>query len=257
MGNEQQAVTLPNLLKASSIKKRFAEILGDNAAGFISSLMTIFRENERLRQCDPTSILTAAATAANLNLPIHPQLGYAYIIPYYDYKTKTYVANFQLGVKGLIQLALRSNLFSTINATEIYEGQIKAYNCITGDFEVGEQTSDKIVGYAAYFKLVNGFSKTVYMSVAEIQNHALTFSETYRNEKTRPYSTWTKNFSAMAKKTVLKHLLKNYAPTSIQWQSQAIATALQAEDPPVIDNAPVEEQDELDTEHQNGTNDEN
>lgn len=230
---KENAITLPSLLKASAIKSRFEEILGKNAASFISSLISIFNENEKMRKCDPTSILTAAATAANLNLPIQPQLGYAYIIPYYDYKTQTYLANFQIGVKGLLQLALRSNLFSTINTTEIYEGQIKSRNPITGEFEFGEQISDRIVGYAAYFRLLNGFSKTVYMTLAEIENHAMTFSETYRNEKTRPYSTWTKNFNAMAKKTVLKYLLKNYAPTSIQWQSKAIATALQDDQPTI------------------------
>lgn len=224
---QENALTLPSLLKASAVKNRFEEILGKNAASFISSLIAIFNDNEKMRKCDPTSILTAAATAANLNLPIQPQLGYAYIIPYFDYKAQTYLASFQIGVKGLLQLALRSNLFSTINATEIYEGQIKSRNPITGEFEFGKQTSNRIVGYAAYFRLLNGFSKTVYMTVAEIETHAMTFSETYRNEKTRQFSTWTKNFNAMAKKTVLKYLLKNYAPTSIQWQSKAIATALQ------------------------------
>lgn len=228
---KEKTVTLPALLKTSAIKNRFTEILGENAASFISSILTIFKDNDKLRQCEPSSILTAAAQAANLKLPIMPQLGYAYIIPYYDYKTKSYVANFQLGYKGLLQLAMRTNQFRNIHTTEIYEGQIKSFNCITGEIETGERTSNVVVGYAAYFQLLNGFSKTLYMTRADIENHAMTFSETYRNEKTRMYSTWTKNFDAMAKKTVLKKLLTTFAPTSVELQNNAVTNS--APDDPI------------------------
>lgn len=224
---EKEKSTLPVMLKSTAIKNRFTEILGNNAASFISSILTIFKENEKLRKCEPASILTAAAQAANLKLPILPQLGYAYIIPYYDYKTQSYVANFQLGYKGLLQLAMRTNQFKNIHTTEIYEGQIKSFNCITGEIELGERVSDTVIGYAAYFQLLNGFSKTLYMSIADMEQHAKSFSETYRNEKTRQYSTWTKNFHAMAKKTVLKKLLTTFAPTSIETQNNVEATAMQ------------------------------
>ena len=228
----EKAVTLPALLKTSAIKSRFTEILGDNASSFISSILTICKDNDKLRKCEPKSILTSAAKAANLKLPIEPQLGYAYIIPYYDYKTQTYSANFQIGYKGMIQLAMRTGLYQNINTTEIYEGQIKSFDFITGAMEVGERTSDVVVGYAAFFKLLNGFSKTLYMSKADIEKHAMTFSETYKNEKTRQYSTWTKNFNEMAKKTVLKKLLTTYAPISIEFQNNVLARAMQEEQPP-------------------------
>lgn len=225
----ETALTLPQMLKTNKVNTRFKEILGKNAASFVSSLLTIYNDNERLRKCDPVSILAAAGQAANLKLPIMPQLGYAYVIPFYDYKSGKYQAQFQLGYKGLIQLAMRSGLYRNLNSTEIYEGQIKRFNYITGEIEMGDRTSDNIVGYAAYMELVNGFSKTLYMSKADIERHAMTFSESYRNEKTRERSVWTKNFDAMAKKTVMKRLLTTYAPTSIEMQDGALATALRAD----------------------------
>lgn len=228
---EKQATTLPALLQTSAVKNRFNEILGGTASSFISSILTIYRDNATLRKCDPTSILTAAGQAANLRLPIIPQLGYAYVIPYYDYKSGKYQAQFQIGYKGLIQLAMRSGLYRNLHSSEVYEGQIKDINPITGYVETGKRTSDKVTGYIAHMELVNGFTKTVYMSVAEVEKHAMTFSESYRNEKMRPYSPWTKNFNEMAKKTVMKKLLSTYAPVSIETQNSALATV--AEEQPI------------------------
>ena len=123
--------TLPVLLRTPAIRNRFNEMLGKNATTFISSLMTIYAENDKLQKCEPDSVLKAAAQAANLGLPIMPQFGYAYVIPYYDTKGGKYIAQFQLGYKGMIQLAIRSGLFLTLNSTEIYEGQIKNFNEMT------------------------------------------------------------------------------------------------------------------------------
>lgn len=220
MGTE---LTLPQLLKTEKVIGRFKEILGAQATSFVSSLLTMYKDSEKLRKCDPISVLAAAGTAANMKLPITPQLGYAYVIPYYDYKTSRYMAQFQLGYKGLIQLAMRSGQIRKLNCSEIYEGQIKQFNPITGDVEWGEITSEKVVGYAAYMELINGFSKLIYMSKADVERHAMTFSESYRNEKTREKSVWAKQFDAMAKKTVMKKLLTTYAPTSTEIQEAVCA----------------------------------
>ena len=251
------AVTLPQLLKTNNVISRFKEILGKKAPSFISSILTMYNENEKMKKCDPYSILTAVGQAASLKLPIAPQLGYAYVIPYYDSKIGGYSAQFQLGYKGLIQLAMRSGLYRNLNSTEIYEGQIKRINYITGEIEIGERTSGKVVGYAAYMELINGFSKTLYMSRADIEKHALTFSESYRNEKTRERSVWAKSFDTMAKKTVLKKLLTVYAPTSIEMQESPLATALRMDQDSAIrikQTAPDDSFDTIDVETGEVTN---
>lgn len=251
-----QEMTLPQMLKTSSVSGRFQQILGNEkkAAKFVSSLLTLYNENEKFRKCDPSSILVAAGTAAQFDLPIMPQLGYAYVIPYYDYKSGKNVAQFQIGYKGMIQLAMRSGQFRTLNTTEIYKGQIKRINYITGEIEVGERTTNEVVGYIAYMELINGFSKTLYMSKEDVKRHAQNFSESYKNEKTRERSVWTKNFDAMAEKTVMKKLLNAYAPTSIEMQDGALARALRADQESVIKmkenisyNEPLEENQEFDT----------
>ncbi len=241
--DNQKALSLPQLLNSSKIKKRFLEILGKNAQSFISSILSIYNDNEKFRQCDPMSILTAAGQAANLKLPILPQLGYAYVIPYFDARTQKYSAQFQLGYKGLIQLAMRSGLYRNLNTTEIYEGQIKRINYITGEIEIGERTSDTVVGYAAYMELVNGFSKTLYMSRADMERHAQTYSESYRKDKDKRWSVWAKNFDTMAKKTVLKKLLTTFAPTSIEMQDNALSTALKADTPTITSYGELEPQE--------------
>ncbi len=228
MGTEMTAttkMTLPQLLKTDRVNSRFKELLGAGATNFVSSILTMYKENKKLQDCDPISILTAAGQAANLKLSIMPQRGYAYVIPYYDYKSGKYMAQFQIGYKGLIQLAMRSGQVRKLNCAEIYEGQIKQFNPITGDVEWGEIASEKVVGYAAYMELINGFSKLIYMSKADVERHAMNFSESYRNEKTRERSVWAKNFDAMAKKTVMKKLLTTYAPMSTEMQE-----ALQVDD---------------------------
>lgn len=224
-------MTLPQLLNSAPVQARFAEVLGKNSVSFVSSLLTIYKDSDTLKNCDPKSIIAAAGTAAILKLPILPQLGYSYIIPYGN------KAMFQLGYKGLIQLAMRSGLYKNLNATEIYEGQIKKHNYITGEIELGERTSDKVIGYAAYMELVNGFSKTIFMTREEMENFALRYSDSYRADKQKKWSTWAKNFDAMARKTILKRLLTVFAPMSIEMQDNALATGLKADQAVVSKNS--------------------
>lgn len=215
--------TLPQLLRNDAIKQRFDEVLGKNSAAFISSLLTLYKDNDKFKSCDPNSIIAAAGTAALLKLPVLPQLGYAYILPYGN------KATFQIGYKGLIQIAIRSGLYKTINATEVYEGQIKNIDFITGEIVRGEKISDKVIGYIAYVELVTGFSKTLYMTKEEVEKHAQKYSDSYRSDKQKTWSTWAKNFDSMAKKTVLKKLLQTYAPMSLEMQDSPLATAIKAD----------------------------
>lgn len=226
----QEGLALRSLLSRDSVKKRFEELLGNKAAGFMSSLLNIVNSNTDLQQCNPQQVLSSAAVAAALDLPIDPNLGFAYIVPY---KSKGSVhAQFQMGYRGYIQLAMRTGMYKTINATHVYEGEIERFNRITGEVTLSETgaTSDKIVGYIAYFKLINGFEKFEYWTVDQVKAHAERFSQAYRSGKGGP---WQSDFNAMATKTVLKSLLSRYGVLSIEMQ-----TAIRA------DQAVVKDQEE-------------
>lgn len=207
----QEATTVRSLLARDSIKKRFEELLGRKAPGFMSSVINIVNSNTQLQQCDPNQVIAAAAVAAAMDLPIDPNLGFAYIVPY---KGK---AQFQMGYKGFVQLAMRTGMYKTINATHVYEGEIESFNRITGEVKFSETgaTSDKIVGYIAYFRLLNGFEKYEYWPIERVIEHAKRFSQSYGSN----YSPWKTDFDAMATKTVLKHLLSRYGVLSIEMQT--------------------------------------
>lgn len=213
--------TLKALLQDQSVKNRFNELLGKKAPGFISSLINVVNSNSQLQAADPNSILSAAAIAAALDLPIDPNLGFAYIVPYNVRQGDTYVlkAQFQLGYKGYIQLAMRTGVYKTINACEVYEGEIKNINRFTGEIEFGEKESDKIIGYLAYFRLLNGFEKYLYMRVEEIEKHAKRYSKSYDSKN----GLWKQDFHAMALKTVIKRLLSKYGILSIEMQTSLLA----------------------------------
>ena len=196
------------MLSNESVKLRFKEILGQKAPGFISSILSVTNSNTLLQKADPQSIMNAAVIAATLDLPINGSLGFAYIVPYKDQ------AQFQIGYKGLVQLAMRSGQYKTINVAEVYEGEIKSENRFTGEYEFGEKTSDKVVGYMAYFRLTNGFEKYMYMTREEAERHGKKYSQTFK----RGIGLWATDFDAMAKKTVLKMLLSKFGILSIEMQ---------------------------------------
>ena len=229
MSNEK--LTLQQLLNSAVIKKRFEELLDTSASSFISSILTIVRSNSRLQDCSPNSILSAAGIAAALKLPINPSLGFAFIVPYKNQ------AQFQLGYKGFIQLAMRSGQYRTLNSGAVREGQIEDIDFVTGEIIRGEKISDEIVGYCAYMELINGFNKALYMSIDELQAHAEKYSQSfaYDIKSGRKSSVWSTNFDAMAKKTVLKKLLSNFGIISIDQQSADLATALQADQAVITD----------------------
>lgn len=208
MGNLSQ---LRNTLKSESTKKKFEEMLGENARSFMTSIISLVSSNNKFEKVSPESIIMAAGTAASLNLPVNPNLGFAYIIPYGT------TAQFQIGYKGLIQLCQRSGKFKTINVTDVKEFEITGQDRKTGEKTFSwiedEEHREKAetVGYLAYFELLNGFSKTLYMSVASIEAHAKKFSKTYSFKD----GVWKTNKEKMSMKTVLKLLLSNYAPMTI------------------------------------------
>lgn len=216
--------TPQQVFQNDSIIKRFEKILGDNARGFVTSVLQVINDSSKLKNADPDSIFNAAMTAASLDLPINPNLGFAYIIPY-NIKNKGVVAQFQMGYKGYIQLAQRTGMYLTISSSEIYEGQLVKENPLTGyEFDFDVRSGDEIIGYAAYFKLRNGFEKTSYMSVDDAEKHAIEYVPAYKGKNNKDsYGNWKDNFDDMARKTVLKLMLKKYGPLSVDMQTAITA----------------------------------
>lgn len=201
---------LKQMVSSDEIKNRFREILGQKSQGFLASVLNTVYMNDNLRNADPNTIMTSALTAAALDLPVDPNLGFSYIIPYKD------KAQFQIGYKGYIQLALRSGQYESINAVEIYEGEEVKVDRLTGKVTLnGKRTGDKVIGYVAYFRLMNGFEKFIYRGVSEIQAHAKRYSKSFD----KPSSVWKSDFDKMAKKTVLKEIISKYGIMSIQMQT--------------------------------------
>lgn len=216
-------ITIKSFFNRDDVKTKFQELLGKRAPAFVTSVLQIVASNNLLSKVeDPSSIYQAAAVAATLDLPLNNNLGFAYIVPYNTKQTDgsfKQVAQFQMGYKGFIQLAQRSGQFKTISAAKIYEGQLIEENPLTGFvFDFRAKKSELIIGYAAYFELLNGFQKTFFMTTKELKDHGLKYSKTYSNPKTQKMSLWENDFDAMGIKTVLKLLLSKYAPLSIEMQ---------------------------------------
>ena len=203
-------------LSSESIAKRFSDMLGKRAPGFITSITNVVNNNELLKKADVNSIILAAATAAALDLPINPNLGYAAIIPFKDSKSGSCTATCQIMRSGWVELAQRSGQIVRLANEIVYEGELVSHNRFTDEyvFDETKRVSDKIIGYVAYAKLTNGFEKYVYWDVEKCKQHGLRFSQTFK----RGYGLWKDDFNSMALKSVLKHLIVKYLPKSLEMQ---------------------------------------
>lgn len=216
---QSKAITTKSLFEQANVKKKFEEMMGKRHTQFITSVLQIVASNDLLKNADPMSIFNAAAVAATLDLPLNNNLGFAYIVPYNDRKSGKTIAQFQMGYKGFIQLAQRSGQFKTISSAVIYDGQLVKQDPLQGfEFDFTKKSSDKVIGYAAYFALNNGFEKTFYMSLEDITKHATKFSQTFK----KGFGLWKDDFDSMATKTVVKLLLSKYAPLSVEMQKAVI-----------------------------------
>ena len=196
-------------IKSDAYQKLINDTLGDKeiARRFVAEISTVVSQNPALQKCEAASILSAGLTAQTLNLPLAPTLGFAYIVPYGN------KAQFQAGYKALIQLAQRSGQFERLGVRPVHEGEYIGQDEFGDDiFKFSHEfDNNKVVGYYAYFKLLNGFKKTLYWTVEECEKHGRKFSKSYDN-------LWKSSFDTMAQKTVLKLLLNRYAPLSIDMQ---------------------------------------
>lgn len=241
-------LSVKSLFERDDVKQKFKEMLGKRATSFITSVLQITAQNQLLAKADPVSIYQSAAVAATLDLPLNQNLGFAYIVPYNQkykdengvWKTKL-VAQFQMGYKGFIQLAQRSGQFKSIYSAHIYEGQLINANPLDGyEFDFTKK-GENIIGYAARFKLLNGFEATWYMDLEQIKRHGSRYSKSFTNEK----GLWNTDFDSMANKTVIKLLLSKFAPLSVDMQravisDQALINDAETQDVTYIDNEPAE-----------------
>lgn len=233
MANEIQKTSNANkmtfsaFMTSNAITNRVQSILGDEKTSkrFVSSIISAVSNNPQLKECDNASILSGALLGEALGLTPSPTLGKIYLVPFKD-KERGMVAQFILGYKGYLELAMRSGQYKDINVMEIREGEYKGRNKENGkpmfefieDDDIREET--KIIGYMASFTLLNGFTKTIYMTHKQMEEHALKYSNGYRADKKNKtsYTFWSKDFTSMAFKTLLRQLISRWGIMSIELQ---------------------------------------
>ena len=197
---------LKAIINQDSVKEQFQNALGKHRDLFVASLIDVYSDG--LQKYDASLVIQEALKAAVLKLPISKSLGFAYIVPY---KGKP---QFQIGYKGMIQLAMRSGQLKILNAGPVYEGEYQSFNKLTGIVDLdGKKTSEVVVGYFSYMELINGFQKAEYWTKEQVTEHAKAKSPSYKHRS----SAWHTDFDAMATKTVLRSMLGKYAPMSVDF----------------------------------------
>lgn len=228
----KQKKGITSFLSSEAVKKQINDVVGGkNGQQFIASVVSAVNNNPALMECTNQSILSAALLGQALNLSPSQQLGQYYLVPYND-REKGKVAQFQLGYKGYIQLAIRSGQYKKLNVVSIKEGELIKFNPLEEEIEVRliedeeEREQAETIGYYAFFEYVNGFKKAIYWSKKKMENHALKYSAGYRNDKNKgtAYTFWAKDFDGMAYKTLLRQLISKWGIMSID-----LVTAMDAD----------------------------
>jgi len=222
--NSSNLKEISTFLKKDSIISEIQKVLGRKADSFVTSALTAINQNDMLKDADKGTVYGSLMIAASMGLTINPNLGFAYLVPFKNNKKGISECQFQMGYKGFKQLAIRSGEFHNLYAKKVFEGQKIEDNSFLGYyFDWSKKQSDKIIGYASYFRLLNGFESTFFMTTEELQAHGMRFSQSFKNTKTRPYSLWTTDFDKMSLKTVTKlHLNSGEAPLSIEMQKAVL-----------------------------------
>ena len=220
-----------SMLDAEGMRKRFNDLLGERAPQFISSVVSLVNADQNLQRAfyeAPMTVIQSALKAATFDLPIEPSLGYAYIVPFNNYKDgqKRMEANFIIGYKGMEQLCLRTGAYSRVpDAVDVRQGELIRYDRLTGDAEFkwiedeDEREKLPVIGYAGYFRLKNGAEKTIYMTVKQIEAH-----EKKHRKGQNMSRGWREDFDDMARKTVIRRLCGKYGLMSITYQNGDAAT---------------------------------
>ena len=211
-------------IQSDTYKNLINQTLGDKdrATRFIASISSAVATNQDLQQCDAGTILSGALLGESLNLSPSPQLGQYYLVPFNDSKRGYKVAQFQLGYKGYIQLAIRSGQYKKLNVLAIKKGELVKYDPLNEEIEVNliedeeERENTETAGYYAMFEYTNGFRKSLYWSKSKMEKHALKYSKGYAAHK--GYTFWEKDFDGMAYKTMLRQLISKWGIMSIDMQ---------------------------------------
>ena len=194
----------------------------NTANRFIASITSAVSANLALQECDAGTILSAGLLGEGLKLSPSPQLGQYYLVPFNDNKNKRKVAQFQLGYKGYIQLAIRSGQYKKLNVLPIKQGELIHFNPLEEEIKVQlieneiDRENAPTIGYYAMFEYVNGFKKAIYWSKEKMESHAQKYSMGYKAHK--GYTFWEKDFDGMACKTMLRQLISKWGIMSIEME---------------------------------------
>ncbi len=206
--------TFKGVLNSQTIRAQLKNSLKDKAGAFMSSMIDLYSGDSTLQKCDPEKVALECVKAAALDLPLVKSLGFAYVVPYKN------VPTFTIGYKGLIQLAQRTGQYKTINADVVYEGELRGFDKLSGEIHLdGEKTSDTVIGYFAYFRMINGFEKMLYMSREEVEAWAKKYSPSFGSG----YSPWKTEFDKMALKTCIRRLISTYGIMTTEMSSALAA----------------------------------
>lgn len=211
-------------INSEGYKRMINQTLGDpkKAARFVTAITSAVSTNPALQNCDAATIVSAGLLGETLNLSPSPQLGQYYLVPFNDRKNNRTTAQFQLGYRGMLQLAQRSGEYKRINAMAVKEGELLHYDAFMDEIELryieDEEQRQNLptIGYFAMFEYHNGFRKVLYWSKAKMEQHALTYSQGYRAKK--GYTFWEKDFDAMGVKTMLRQLISKWGVMSLEMQ---------------------------------------
>ena len=225
MQTRPQRMTFSVAINSTGYQKLINSTIKDpnKAQRFVTAITSAVAVNPLLQDCDPATILSGALLGESLGLSPSPQLGQYYLVPFNNTKKGCKDAQFQLGYKGYVQLALRSGYYKRLNVFAVKAGELKSWNPVTEELEIELIQDDEIrektatIGYVASFTYVNGFSKTLYWSRQKMEAHALRYSKGYAAKK--GYTFWEKEFDAMAFKTMLRQLISKWGIMSIDLQT--------------------------------------
>lgn len=213
MTNSISKVPMKQLVHSDKVQQMLQDTLQDKASQFATSIVSVVNSNQDLQKVDQISVINSAMVAATLDLPINQSLGYMWLVPYGGKATP------QIGYKGYIQLAMRTGQYKAMNAVTVHEGELGGWNALTEEIKYTPENkkSDVVIGYIGFFKLLNGFEKTVYWSKEAIDEHRKRFSK--MSGKDKPSGVWASDFDAMALKTVLRNMLSKWGPMSTQMET--------------------------------------
>ena len=269
LAKQPKKTSIAVFLTQDAAKNQINKVVGGkNGTRFISSIISAVQTTPALQECTNNSILNAALLGEALNLSPSPQLGQFYMVPFKNKKKGTVEAQFQLGYKGYIQLAIRSGYYKKLNVIPIKEGELIRYDPLNEEIEVSLIEDDiareeaSTIGYYAMFEYENGFRKTMYWSKKKMQAHADKYSAAYNskiaekiengeipeNEMWKYSSFWYKDFDGMAMKTMLRQLISKWGIMSIDMQdaiNKDMAVISDDGTPDYVDNQPEEEIQEV------------